>query len=183
MAHGIPRRNWWRCMRLPAAECSKCQTQMPIQWWPGCAVDCHEIHQDTHRSLQTNRKCCQCHNFVQLKSQKCKKIILVSYNNPVRNLSAANSQKLVVNVDKTEHVIDISSVGFIMRFRPFVSARNPHKCDDAIMPRNPAAVMIPLSCVEYFMSHWLTGNAKLIPQVSEREARKMRINKRESLID
>lgn len=57
-------------------------------------------------------------------------------------------------------------VGWIMRRRPFVSAKNPHKCDEKIIPAYETAHKIPFSLVVKFKSHCETGNTKEMPQVS-----------------
>lgn len=40
---------------------------------------------------------------------------------------------------------------------PFVSARNPHKCEEQIIPTNDIALNTPFSLVVNFKSHCDTG--------------------------
>lgn len=63
-----------------------------------------------------------------------------------------------------------TNVGCITFLRPVVSARNPHKCDEQIIPMNETAPRIPFSFVVNFKSHDETGITKLIPHVSIRTA-------------
>lgn len=57
--------------------------------------------------------------------------------------------------------------------RPFVSAKNPHICEEVTIPKKHAAPKIPFSCVVNLKSHCDTGNIKLIPHVSIRAAFKI----------
>lgn len=85
----------------------------------------------------------------------------------------AKIQKFLVNEERTEQMKAISNVGAIIRRRPFVSAKNPHKCDEEMMPAKLTAPKIPLSCVDKFKSHSDTGITKLIPHDSIKEAFKI----------
>lgn len=58
-------------------------------------------------------------------------------------------------------------MGNIIRRRPFVSAKNPHKCDEQIIPANEIALNTPFSLVVNCKSHWDTGIMKEIPHVSK----------------
>lgn len=58
--------------------------------------------------------------------------------------------------------------------RPFVSARNPHKCDEQMMPKKPMAFNTPFSAAVNFKSHSDTGKTKLMPHVSIKTAFKIK---------
>lgn len=58
--------------------------------------------------------------------------------------------------------------GTITAFRPLVSAKNPHRCDDTIMPMKPIPLNIPLSRFDKFKSHSATGKMKLMLTVSRK---------------
>lgn len=62
------------------------------------------------------------------------------------------------------------SVGRMTLRRPFVSAKNPHKCEEQIMPKKAAAPRIPFSLVVKFKSHWETGRTNVMPTVSKIKA-------------
>lgn len=49
---------------------------------------------------------------------------------------------------------------------PLVSAKNPHKCDEQIIPKNETAPKIPFSLELNRKSHSETGSTKATPHVS-----------------
>lgn len=63
---------------------------------------------------------------------------------------------------------DMKSVGMMTFRRPFVSARKPHKCELAMIPRKAIALNKPLSFVVRFKSHSAIGKMNDIPNVSKR---------------
>lgn len=63
---------------------------------------------------------------------------------------------------------EMNNVGIITFRRPLVSARNPHKCDDVIIPTKAIALNNPLSLVVKFKSHAAIGKINEIPSVSSR---------------
>lgn len=59
-----------------------------------------------------------------------------------------------------------NSVGWIIFFLPRLSARNPHKCELHIIPKNEIALNTPFSLVVNFKSHDDTGIINETPHVS-----------------
>lgn len=99
---------------------------------------------------------------------------MFAYKNPFKKRSTTKSEKLFVNDEQRVIKNAIIKVGWITRLRPVVSAKNPHKCDEQIIPRNEAAPSIPFSFVLIFMSHCKTGITKLIPHDSKKTAFKIK---------
>lgn len=60
---------------------------------------------------------------------------------------------------------DKIKVGTMTFFLPFVSARNPQKCELVMMPIDVTPERTPLCWVVNLRSHSATGNTKLIPEI------------------
>lgn len=61
--------------------------------------------------------------------------------------------------------------GKMTRRRPLISAKNPHKCDEQIIPINEEAPRIPFWLAVKFISHCKMGIANAIEHVSTPAAR------------
>lgn len=64
----------------------------------------------------------------------------------------------------------INRVGMMTNLRPRVSAKNPHKCEEKIIPINDTAPRTPFCFVVNFKSQCETGMTKLMAQVSYKTA-------------
>lgn len=93
----------------------------------------------------------------------------ISYKKPLRKRKKTNSQKLFTKLDTTVIKKAISNVGTKVFFRPRVSAKNPHRCDERIVPTYPIALKTPLSLVDISRSHCAIGRI-ILTEVSSRKA-------------
>lgn len=59
------------------------------------------------------------------------------------------------------------SVGTMIVLRPLQSARNPQRCELAMIPMDEMPDSTPLCCVVRAKSHSATGNTKLMPMRRE----------------
>lgn len=69
---------------------------------------------------------------------------VLTHQNPLRNLNKARNQKDFEKAEKTENVKQRISAGTMTFFLPFVSAINPQKCEDKIIPIYPTDPINPL---------------------------------------
>lgn len=91
-----------------------------------------------------------------------------AYKTPLKNRSNVKTQKDLTKLEMIVMMKEINNVG-MMTFRlPFVSAKNPQRCDEVIIPANAIALSSPLSLVVRFKSHSAIGNMNEIPSVSRR---------------
>lgn len=88
--------------------------------------------------------------------------VIFTYKYPVRNLKNTRTQKLLAMLDTNEVIAANKSDAMSGVFLPFVSDKNPHKCDDKITPTYPIPLKIPLSLVDKFKSHCAIGRINLI---------------------
>jgi len=81
-------------------------------------------------------------------------------------------QKSIEKLDNIDATKVANKVGNITVLRPFVSARNPHKCELTIIPMYPIAISAPLCVLFKFSSHCAMGSTKPMVDVSNRTAAK-----------
>lgn len=83
-----------------------------------------------------------------------------AYKNPFTKRRNTSNQKLLAKLDAIVAKVATKSEGIRVARRPFVSARNPQRCDDNIIPTYPIALNIPLSVVDKSKSHCAIGKMK-----------------------
>lgn len=86
----------------------------------------------------------------------------------MRKRKITKDQKSFEKLEKTVNIKPTNKVGLIILLRPWVSAKNPHKCELTIIPAKPMALIIPRSCIVRLMSHCETGKTKLMAKVSNK---------------
>lgn len=91
---------------------------------------------------------------------------MYTYKKPLRKRNITIDQKLGAKLESIVTVNVANSVGLITLRRPFVSAKNPHKCELEIMPRKLIALSTPLSTFVRCRSHCAMGNMKPMEDVS-----------------
>lgn len=72
----------------------------------------------------------------------------------------------MTKLDDIEATVAISKEQIKVFRLPFVSDRNPQRCDDKITPTYPIELKIPLSLVSRFRSHCATGKMKFTKESS-----------------
>lgn len=92
--------------------------------------------------------------------------ILNTNQNPFKNRKKARNQNDFANVEMTVKINDNIRAGTMTFFRPLVSAINPQKCDDKIIPIYPTEPNKPLCSLLKFNSHCAIGNITLMQFVS-----------------
>ena len=83
---------------------------------------------------------------------------------------AVNIQKLLTKLDISVHPKESNSDNMMTNLLPFVSAKNPLKCDDAIIPAYATELTIPLSSVLKSRSFSATGSTNEMLRVSNSTA-------------
>lgn len=88
------------------------------------------------------------------------------YHRPTKNRKAINVQTSADKLDSDENVNVVNNETCITFFRPHVSARNPHACNESTIPRKPTEFKIPCSVVLISMSHLVYGSTNPITKDS-----------------
>jgi hypothetical protein len=90
------------------------------------------------------------------------------HKNPFRKRRTTRTLKFDIKLDTIVIPKAMNNVGTITVFLPRVSAKNPQRCEDTMIPMKPTALKTPLSLVVKFKSHCATGKMKLMLTVSRK---------------
>lgn len=99
--------------------------------------------------------------------------ILITHKTPFKNLKNSKNQNDFAKHDTKDKNDAMKSVGIITDFLPLVSAKNPHICDDKIIPTNPTELSMLFCSVDKFKSHCAIGRIMLIDTVSRKTQDKL----------